>query len=175
MVMPGKHEQSFRRSCVMRWALALIAAFMIAGVPAMSAKKELAKKDMKDAPTRGAVAKAGDKVTFEKKDAATHHFANGKSVTFTPADIGHLSQDDLSRGAIIGKIETEKETKEGLAPGTYRVYLRKPGGSWQIFYCQDDRPVAQADNVDGGLDNEHAPKFMDGGNSIRYWRIKFSY
>ena len=55
------------------------------------------------------------------------------------------------------------------------LFLRKPGGSWQIFYCDDDRPVAQADNVDGGLDNEHAPKFTDGGNSIRYWRLKFSY
>jgi hypothetical protein len=148
---------------------------MIAGVPAMSAKKELAKKDMKDPPGRAAVAKANDKATFDTKAAATHHFANGKSVTFTPCDIGHLSQDDLSRGAVIGKLVSERESKEGLAPGMYRVYLRKPGNTWQIFYCQDDRPVAQSDNVDGGLDNEHAPKFVDAGTAIRYWRIKFTY
>src|SRR6476660_8598242 len=46
MVMPGKQKQPFRRSCVMRWALAVIATLMIAGVPAAMA----AKKDMKDAP-----------------------------------------------------------------------------------------------------------------------------
>jgi len=155
----------------MRWALALIATLMIAGVPAAMA----AKKDMKDPPNKGAVAKAGAKATFDKKAMATHTFASGKTVTFTPADIGHLSQDDLGRGAVIGRLTTDKETKEGLPAGKYEVYLRKPGGSWQIFYCQDDRPIAQADNVDGGLDNEHEPKFTDGGNSIRYWRIKFSY
>lgn len=160
----------------MRWALALIATLMIAGVPAaMAAKKELAKKDMKDPPNKGAVSKAADKATFDKKAAASHTFANGKTVTFTPADIGHLSQDDLGRGAIIGRLVTEKDTRDGMPAGKYQVYIKKPGNSWQIYYCEDDRPVAQADSVEGGLDNEHAPKFADGGNSIRYWRIKFSY
>ena len=160
----------------MKWALALVATLMMAGVPAaFAAKKELAKKDMKDPPNKGAVAKASAKATFDKKAIATHTFANGRTVTFTPADIGHLSQDDLGRGAVIGRFTTDKDTKEGLPAGKYEVYLRKPGGSWQIFYCDDDRPVAQADNVEGGLDNEHAPKFTDGGNSIRYWRLKFSY
>jgi hypothetical protein len=160
----------------MRWALALIAVLMIGAVPATyAAKKDLAKKEMKDAPGRAAVAKAGAKATFEKDNTATHTWANGKSVTFVPCDIGHLKEEEFAHGAVIGKLETEKASKDGLEPGVYRVFIRKPANHWQVYFCQDDKPVAQADEAMAGLDNEHKPKFVDAGTAIRYGWFKFSY
>jgi hypothetical protein len=154
----------------MRWALAVIATLMIAGVPAAMA----AKKDMKDAPKPAAVAKAGARATFEKDNAATHTYANGKSATFVPCDIGHLNEEEFARGAVIGKLELGKASKDGLEPGVYRVYLRKQG-HWQAFFCQDDKAVACSDEVQSGLDNEHKPKFVDAGTAIRYGWFKFSF
>jgi hypothetical protein len=152
----------------MRWALALIAVLGLAAVPAAMAAK------VKNGPTKGQVAKAGANVKFDKSNAVTHHHSNGKAVTFVPADVGHLNSEEMAKGAIIGKLETERATKDGLEPGVYRVYIRKPGGRWEIFYCQDDAPVAEASDVEQNLDNEHKPRFADGGNSIRYYKIKFS-
>ncbi|HEV8606489.1 MAG TPA: hypothetical protein VGQ99_14035 [Tepidisphaeraceae bacterium] len=155
----------------MRWAIATIVLLVIAGVPAAMA----AKKDMKEAPGKAAVAKAGAKATFQKDNAATHTFASGKSVTFVPCDIGHLNEEEFARGAVIGKLELQKGSKDGLEPGVYRVFLRKPGNHWQAFFCQDDKPVACAEDVQAGLDNEHKPKFVDAGTAIRYGWFKFSY
>ncbi len=153
----------------MRWVLALIATLMLAAVPAAFA----AKKDMKDAPGRAAVAKAGNKVSFNKDDTVTHVYAGGKTVTFVPCDIGHFNEEQLQNGAVIGKLELTKSTKDGLEPGTYRVFIRK-SGHWQAFFCQDDKPVACSEVCEGGLDNEHKPKFVDAGNAIRYGWFKFS-
>ena len=153
----------------MRWALALIATLMLVVVPAALA----AKKDMKDAPGKTAVIKAGNKATFNKDDSATHTYAGGKTATFVPCDIGHLNEEQLQNGAVIGKLELTKPTKDGLEPGTYRVFIRK-SGHWQAFFCQDDKPVACSETCEGGLDNEHKPKFVDAGNAIRYGWFKFS-
>lgn len=154
----------------MRWALAVIATLMIAGVPAAMA----AKKDMKDAPGKAAVAKAGAKSTFEKENSATHTYANGKTATFTPCDIGHMNEEELGRGFIMGKLELTKASKDGLEPGVYRVYVRKQG-RWQAYFCQDDKPVACAEDCQGGLDNVHKPQFVDTGTAIRYGWFKFSF
>ena len=153
----------------MRWAIAIVATLMLAAVPAALA----AKKDMKDAPGKAAVAKAGNKATFNKDDAVTHAYAGGKTATFVPCDIGHLNEEQLQNGAVIGKLELTKGTKDGLEAGTYRVFVRK-SGHWQAFFCQDDKPVASAEVCQGGLDNEHKPKFVDAGNAIRYGWFKFS-
>jgi hypothetical protein len=153
----------------MRWALALIAMFVIAGVPAALA----AKKDMKDPPGKGAVAKAGNKASFQKEHAVTHTYASGKSATFVPCDLGHLNDGELAAGFLAGKLELGKGTKDGLEPGVYRVYIRKQGG-WQVFFCQDDKPVACSEDVTAGLNNEHKPKFVDAGSAIRYAWFKFS-
>src|SRR5688500_12135063 len=152
----------------MRWALALIVAVGVMGIPAVNAAKP------KDAPSKGAVGKAGANTKFEKNNAVTHRHSTGKTVTFTPADVSHLNTEEMSRGAVIGKIETERNTKDGLTPGTYRVFIRKPGGKWQVFFTQDDQVVAESENVEQNLDNEHKPRFADGGNTIRYYKIKFS-
>jgi len=154
----------------MRWTLALIVMFVIAGVPAALA----AKKDMKDPPGKAAVAKAGARANFDKEHAATHTYASGKSVTFVPCDLGHLNEEELARGAVIGKLELGKGTKDGLEPGVYRVFIRKQG-HWQAFFCQDDKPVACAEDVQAGLNNEHRPKFVDAGTAIRYGWFKFSF
>jgi hypothetical protein len=153
----------------MRWALALIVLFVVAGVPAALA----AKKDMKDAPGKAAVAKAGAKATFQKEDAVTHTYAGGKTATFVPCDIGHLNEGELAHGFLAGKLELTKGTKDGLEPGVYRVYMRKERG-WQAFFCQDDKPVACSEDVQAGLNNEHKPKFVDAGSAIRYGWFKFS-
>jgi hypothetical protein len=175
MVMSRENEQLFRRSFVMRWALALIATLMIVGVPAaMAAKKDLAKKDMKDAPGRAALAKAGDKVIFKKDNTVTHTYASGKTATFVPCDIG-TNKDEIERGMILGRLELTKNSKDGLEPGVYRVYIRKSGNHWQAYFCQDDRAVAQADDCQGGLEGESKPHFMDAGTAIRYGWFKFSF
>jgi hypothetical protein len=151
----------------MRWALALIAMFVIAGVPAAMA----AKKDMKDPPGKAAVAKADARATFEKEHAAFHA---GRSAKFVPCDIGHLNDGELAHGFVAGKLELGKASKDGLAPGTYKVFIRKQG-SWQVYFCQDDKPVACAEDVQAGLDNEHRPKFVEAGAAIRFGWYKFSY
>jgi hypothetical protein len=151
----------------MRWALALIVLFVVAGVPAALA----AKKDMKDPPGKAAVSKADAKATFEKEHAATHA---GRDAKFIPCDIGHLNDGELAAGFVIGKLDIGKASKDGLAPGTYKVYVRKQGG-WQVFFCQGDKAVGCAEDAQAGLDNEHRPKFVDGGAAIRYGWYKFSY
>ena len=153
----------------MRWFLALTVLFVIAGVPAALA----AKKDMKDPPGKGAVAKAGAGAKFQKEHAATHTYGSGKSATFVPCDLGHLNDGELAHGFVAGKLELSKGTKDGLEPGVYRVFIRKQGG-WQVFFCQDDKAVACSEAVQAGLDNEHKPKFVDAGNAIRYAWFKFS-
>src|SRR4051812_32530647 len=114
----------------MRWALALVASLMIVGVPAAMA----AKKDMKDAPGKAALAKAGAKVQFKKENAITHTYAKGGSATFTPCDIGD-NKDEIEHGMYLGKLELTKNTRE-LEAGTYRVFIRKQG-KWQTYFCQD--------------------------------------
>ena len=151
----------------MRWALALVAVMIFAIPAAMAAKP-------KDAPKPNAVAKAGDKVTFDKDKACTYKFAGNKVVKFTPADIGHLNDEERSKGCIIGKLETERDTKGGLKAGTYRVYMRKPVNHWEVYFAKQDDVVDQAE-VTQGLENEHDPRFMEGGNAIRYFTIKFTY
>jgi len=151
----------------MRWILALVAATVLAVPVAMAAKP-------KDPPKANAVAKAGERATFDKDKACTYKFAGNKVVKFTPADIGHLNNEERGKGCIIGKLETERDTKGGLKAGTYRVYMRKPGNHWEVFFTRLDDVVDQAE-VDQGLDNEHDPRFMEGGNAIRYFTIKFTY
>src|SRR4051812_39767288 len=107
MVVPGKHEHLFRRSCVMRWVLALTATLMLAAVPAAMA----AKKDMKDPPGKTALVKAGAKVNFKKEDAATHTYGKGGAATFVPCDIGS-NKEEIEHGMIIGRLELTKNTKE---------------------------------------------------------------
>jgi plastocyanin len=153
----------------MRWALAVFTLLVIAGVPAAMA----AKKDMKDPPGKAAIAKAGDKVIFVKERSVTHTYANGKTATFVPCDIG-TNREEIEHGMILGKLELTKATKE-LEPGVYRVYIRKHGNHWQAFFCQDDKPVAQADECEGGLEGESKPRFMDAGTRIRYGWFKFSF
>jgi len=153
----------------MRWALALIAVLMF-GVPAA-----MAAKGAKNPPGKGAVVKANNKVEFEKEGSIVHTFAGGKTCKFTPANLSHFNQEEMAVGQIIGKLETARNTKDGLDAGTYRVFIDKPGNTWRVFFLEGDKVVGQSDNVDQGLDNEHKPKFADAGNSIRYWKIKFSY
>ena len=103
----------------MRWALALMAALMICTVPAaMAAKPEKApekgKKQLQDAPGHAAIAKANDKATFNKEDTATKEFASGKVVRFTPADLGHMSDEEIGKGCIIGILDTERATPDSL-------------------------------------------------------------
>jgi hypothetical protein len=151
----------------MRWALALIAVLGLAAVPAMAAK---------DGPSKGQVAKADANAKFDKGNAASHtHGGTGKTVKFIPADVSHLNSEEMAKGAILGKIDTERNTKDGLTPGKYSVFIRKPGQKWQVFYCKDDVVVAEAGDVEQNLDNEHKPRFADGGNSIRYYKIKFTF
>jgi len=161
----------------MRWAFALIATLMIAGVPAaMAAKKDLAMKDKdtKDYPRPAAIAKAGDKVIFKKENSVTHTYANGKTATFVPCDIG-TNKDEIERGMILGRLELTRNSKDGLEPGLYRVYIRKEGNHWQAFFCQDDKAVGKADECQGGLEGESKPHFMDAGTAIRYGWFKFSF
>jgi len=153
----------------MRWAFALIATLMIAGVPAAMA----AKKDMKDPPGRAALVKAGNKIIFKKENTATHTYAKGGAATFVPCDIG-TDKDEIERGMILGKLELTKNSRE-LEPGVYRVYIRKQGNHWQAFFCQDDKAVAQADECQGGLEGESKPRFLDAGTAIRYGWFKFSF
>ncbi len=135
----------------MRWALAVIATLMIVGVPAaMAAKKD---KDTKDYPRPAAIAKAGDKVIFKKENAVTHTYANGKTASFTPCDIG-TNKDEIEHGMILGKLE---------------------GNHWQAFFCQDDKAVGKSENCEGGLEGESKPHFMDAGTAIRYGWFKFSF
>jgi len=152
----------------MRWALALVAVLIFAVPTALAGKP-------KNPPGKGAVAKANNKAEFEKEGSASHTFAGGKSAKFTPANLSHFNQEELAVGQVIGKLETTRNTKDGLEAGTYRVFVDKPGNSWRVYFLKDDAVVGQSENVDQGLDNEHKPKFVDAGNAIRYWRIKFSY
>ncbi len=164
----------------MRWALALMAALMICTVPAaMAAKPEKApekgKKELQDAPGRVAIAKANDKATFQKENTATKEFASGKIVRFTPADLSGMNDEEIGHGCVIGILDTERATPDGLEPGKYRVFTRKHGNHWQVFYCQKDDAVMKASdttNVDG---NEHKPKFEESGQRLHYWFLKFSY
>ena len=155
----------------MRWAIAVIATLMLAGVPAaMAAKKD---KDTKDYPRPAAIAKAGEKVIFKKENSVTHTYANGKTATFVPCDIG-TNREEIEHGMILGKLELTKNTKE-LAEGVYRVFIRKEGNHWQAFFCQEDHAIGKSENCEGGLEGESKPHFMDAGTSLRYGWFKFSF
>jgi hypothetical protein len=151
-----------------RWALAAVVAFGLLSIPAVNAGKP------KDGPNKNQISKADARVKFDKNDTVVDRHSSGKTVKFTPADIGHLNTEELANGAIIGKLETERNTKDGLTPGSYRVYVRKQG-KWQVFFCHEGQTVAQADDVTGNLDGEKKPKFVDGGSALRYGWWKFSY
>jgi hypothetical protein len=156
----------------MRKNIAWIAVLLLAFAPAaFAAKGEKGDKG----PSAAQIAKANERATFDKDNMCAHTNAKGKKATFCPADIGHLNDEERGKGCIIGKLDTERNTEDGLTPGQYHVYMRREGSKWQIFYVQKDQVIAQAKSVKQNMDNEHKPSFVEAGTRIRYWELQFSF
>src|SRR6185369_4360089 len=100
------------------------------------------KKDIhKDWPTANQIEKAAAKVSYDKDKEITHKNAKNQKISFVPADIGHMNDEERAKGCILGKLDTDRNTGDGLTPGQYRVYMRKHEGKWQVFFCQKDEAV----------------------------------
>jgi len=167
----------------MRWLLVLIAVLMFAGVPGALAAKDKAdksgKNDKKDIhenwPTAKEISRANGRVQFQSDRTTKHEFKAGKTVKFTPADIGGMNDEERGKGCILGVIDSEADSGDGLKPGRYHVYLRKHENRWQVFFVDKNEAVGFAHHLSQGLDNEHEPKFVESGNELRYWQLQFSY
>jgi hypothetical protein len=151
--------------------LLVLLSLVIAAAP-----KDKGKEIHKDWPTAGQVEKANDHVKeYQKDHKVSHTNAKGKEATFTPANIGDMNDEERGRGCIIGILDTERDTADGLTPGRYHAYLRKHNGKWQVFFCQKNEAVGFAKDVEHIDDNEHKPKFTSAGTRIRYWELSFSF
>lgn len=148
--------------------------FVLLSLVVAAAPKDKDKDIHKDWPSAGKIDKAGARADYDKDNTAEQRNAKGQKVIFTPADIGHINDEERGNGCIIGKLDTDRNTSDGLTPGQYRVYLRKHDGKWQIFFCQKDEAVGFSKSVQVIDDNEHKPKFTDAGTRIRYWKLSFS-
>ncbi len=126
-------------------------------------------------PSAEQIAAAHARAEYSKDDAVTFKFPSGKKVTFIPANIGHADWDDRAKGVIIGKLESDRKTFDGLEPGMYLAYLCRIEGKWHVYYTEKDHAVGEASFFDDGLDNDHKPSFVDNGTKIRYGKMKFSY
>ena len=158
----------------MRRNAAWIGLILLAIVPAaFAAKAEKGEKGGK--PTAKQIDLANSRATFDTDDKIDHTNAKKKKVTFIPADIGHLNDEERAKGCILGKIETERNTEDGLSPGQYHVYLRREGKKWEIYFCQKGQCVGEAKSIKEGMDNAHKPTFVDAGTRIRYWELQFSF
>jgi hypothetical protein len=152
--------------------LVIVLGLLVAAAPK---DKDGGKKEIhKDWPTSKQIEKADNAATFDSHNTCHHTNGKGQKISFVPADIGHLNDEERGKGCIIGKFETERNTGDGLTPGTYRVYLRKHDGKWQVFFCQKNEPVENSKVVKFVDDNEHKPKFTDAGTELRYWKLNIS-
>lgn len=164
----------------MRRMVALtVVAVLMASVCQAAARKE-SPSDRKAAaranwPTKGQVAKAEARAEgrWDKGDAAKTTF-RGKTVKFVPADISGFNDEQLREGAMLGILDTETESKDGLPPGRYRVFIRKSGG-WEVYFIQNGEPVAKSKQVMGNQESLHEPRFKQGGAAVHYWVLQFDW
>lgn len=95
------------------------------------------------------IAEQAKRIRLEKDRTASAKF-QGKKGRFTPARLDRAkSLDDLARGAVVGRLDTEFAGDEtDLPPGQYNLYLRRADdGSWEGFAEADGEVVAKAARV----------------------------
>lgn len=123
------------------------------------------------------IAEQAKRVRLEKGRSASAEF-QGKKGRFTPARLDQVkSLEDLGRGAVVGRLDTDFAGDEtDLPPGQYNLYVRKSDdGAWEGFAEADGEVVSKAVRVTVQEDRsrkgpaEESPEFSAEGWCWCWW------
>ena len=101
----------------------------------------------KDKPTGKEVAQKAKSAKFLSENSTTVKKGD-KRIKATPANLRHVTEQELEQGQIIGQLETELDQQTtGLPPGKYHMWMAKVGDEWQVLAESKGVIVAEGRDV----------------------------
>lgn len=101
----------------------------------------------KDKPTGKEVAQKAKSAKFHPENSTTVK-KGGKQIKATPANLRHVTEQELEQGQVIGLLETELDEKTtGLPPGKYHMWMAKVEDQWQVLAESGGTVVAEGSDV----------------------------
>lgn len=155
-----------------RLICASVAVLLLMSLPAMAAAKK--KSPKAGWATPAAVEKAAENVKY-LADRQVQAKYRGRLMTFIPADLSDISDEQKYKGFIIGKLISEGVSADKLPAGQYMVYVRKPGPAWEAYFTQKHEPVAKSTEVRPGDEDFKTPDFTIDNTTFRYWKLRIAY
>ncbi len=125
-------------------------------------------------PADKIVERALSQVRYDTANTIEREF-RGETVRFIPANFNHIDEEAQKKGMILGKLQSETESKDGLPAGTYAVFIRKEDASWEVYFTQGGTCVAKSKNVLQNQTVVEKPKFQDAGTAIHHGQWIFDW
>lgn len=101
----------------------------------------------KEKPNGNEIARKAKTAKFFSEHSTTVK-KDGKQIKATPADLRHITEQELEQGQVIGLLETElDEQVTGLPPGTYHQFMAKIGEQWHVLAESGGTIVAEGRDV----------------------------
>ena len=148
-----------------------VALLVLASISAGAAQKKNPKADW---PKPAAIEKANEDVKYLTNRQVQAKY-RGRLMTFIPADVSGISDEQKYKGFIIGKLISEGVSADKLPAGQYTVYVRKPGPAWEAYFTQKNEPVAKSTEVRPGDEDFRTPDFTIDNTTFRYWKLRIAY